>query len=332
MARERVQLKEICQRYKIRVIDVEAMNDHYLLETNRGPKELHIWPRLDVLRWSFAWRERLARQGFREVERFIRTRDAKPYVIIRKIGYTLNDHLRDACPLSPSLEHAFRCGQLVARMHQAQAASDYPYVPELLKREQNRTALEVKRARELYRQLEMRAGELDPARGWIARQVPPLLERMERSAELLASPLLTDEWLAPSHPDLGLENLAWVDGKLFLRGFWRPNMSVQPRDIAFYLQQLYQQGRSLDLIDAFLDGYEQIKTVRYRDYLLLLAFMAFPEQAWRQVEHAINAPSPDDQEAVSAIRQTLRQQQELDQMLTHIAGRAVGKRGADEPI
>jgi hypothetical protein len=81
---DKIDLSEVCQHYRARVIRVTPLDDCYLLETNRGPKELHIWPRVDVMRWSFAWRERLARQGFRDLERFIRTRDSKPFLVVGK--------------------------------------------------------------------------------------------------------------------------------------------------------------------------------------------------------------------------------------------------------
>ena len=336
MARERVQLNYICQRYMIRVIDVKARGDHYVLETNRGPKELHIWPRLDVLRWSFSWREQLARQGVREIERFIRTRDAKPYVIVRKIGFTLSDHLRDAKAFTPALEHAHQCGQLAARMHQAQAGTEYLPVVDLLRREQNHLSSEMKRARDSYRQLRQAAGERSRTAKWVMEQFPALLERMERSVELLHSPLLKEEDLAPSHFSLGPENWAWLDGRLILRGFYHSRLSVQPRDIASYLKYLYQQDGQLAQVEAFLNGYEQIKPLRYEEYLLLLAFLAFPADAWEQVEPFVadGRGTEPDAEAVEALKHTLRRQQELDRLLWYLAQRTErsGRGIAHEPI
>ncbi|UFJ39069.1 phosphotransferase [Brevibacillus humidisoli] len=334
MARERIQLSYICQRYKIRVIDVKARGDHYLLETNRGPKELHIWPRLDVLRWSFAWREQLARQGFREVERFIRTRDAKPYVVVRKTGFTLNDHLRDVETFSPTSEQANQCGQIAARMHQAQAMSEYPQVVDLLRREQSHAESEVKRARELYQQLKQSPKGLGQSFRWVVQQFPALLERMDRSVELLHSPLLNEELLAASHLSLGPENWAWLDGKLFLHGFYRSTLSVQPRDMSLYLQYLYQQDETFERVDAFLDGYEQIKPLRYEEYLLMLAFLAFPAPTWKQVEQFVTDGQESDEEAVGNIRQTLQKQQDLDHLLLHLARRSerLGRGIANEPI
>lgn len=337
MARERVQLSYICQRYKIRVIDVQARDDYYVLETNRGPKELHIWPRLDVLRWSFSWREQLARQGFRDVERFIRTRDAKPYVIVRKIGFTLSDHLRDAKPFTPTPEHVYQCGQITARMHAAQAGTEYPQVGDLLKRERSHLWSEMKRARETYQQLEQTTDGLGRAARWVLAQFPALLERMERSVELLHSPLLQEEELAPAHFSLGPHNWAWLNGRLILRGFYQPRLSVQPRDLASYVKYLYQQDGQLAQVAAFLDGYERIKPLRYEEYLLLLAFLAFPEAAWKQMEQSLAGGlkrMSDDSETITVIKATLRKQQELEQLLLYLARRTErsGRGVANEPI
>lgn len=320
------ELSQVCQRYRARVFRITPKHNHYLIETNRGPKELHVWPRVDVLRWSFLWREQMARQGYRDVERFIRTRDAKPYVVLGKTGFSLTDHLRRADSYSPSAEHARICGQAVARMHRAQSAQPFPPTDDLFSREQSHAVGEMNRARELYDAFRSRKAFPDETDKWVASQFVPLLERMKRSVELIHSPLIVRDRLAVSHSDLGRENWALVGGRLILRGFYRPALSVQQRDTARFLRQLYLEKQDMSIVDAFLDGYEEHKPLRYDEYVLLLAFMAFPRRAWETVERlavqSLKGEPTDREEQTEHLHQRLLEQQAVDRLLAHIAHRA----------
>lgn len=339
MARERIDLTQVCQRYKIRVIHITPHDDFYLLETNRGPKELRLWPRIEVMRWSFAWREQLARQGIREVERFIRTRDAKPFVIAGRKGFTLTDHLRGAMPYSPSRAHASTCGSIVAMMHEAQLSSHLLDAAELLKKEQGFAVAESKRARRLQQELLSRSAFPTEREKWLANLFEPLIERMERSAALLESVQSEEERLAVSHRQLGAENWTLVGGKLMLRGFYRTGLSVQMRDVATYLKELYTETEDFDRIDAFLDGYHARRRIGYEDYKLLLGFMAFPLHTWNRFEQYVSHVSlaqeeAREEEAPEAILAALALQEKIDRLLQHIAHRAERARRGNvhEPI
>lgn len=327
MARERIDLTQVCQRYRSRVIHITPHDDYYLLETNRGPKELRVWPRIEVMRWSFAWREQLARQGMREVERFIRTRDAKPFVIAGRKGFTLTDHLRGAQPYSPSRAHASTCGSMVAMMHQAQQTSHLLDAAELLKSEQRFAIAEAKRAHRLQQELLSRQAFPAERDKWLASLFGPLIERMEKSADLLLSAQNEADQLVVSHRQLGTENWALVDNKVMLRGFYRPGLSVQMRDVASFLKQLYAEEEDLARVDAFLDGYQARRAMSYEDYKLLLGFMAFPLDTWNSIEQYVSNVSlargeAREEEAPEAILAALAVQGRIDRLLQHIAHRA----------
>ncbi len=315
MARERIDLSEVLQRYKARVIRITPLDDYYLLETNRGPKELHVWPRVDVMRWSFAWREQMARQGLREVERFIRTRDAKPYLVMGKKGFTLTDHLRRIDPFVPTVETARQSGRVVARMHTAQQKNHLFQAHDFLKQEQLHAFSEARRARALSEEWSAR----DP---WLSGVFPPLLERMERSAELLSSRRIDPDRLAVSHRDLRQVNWGLVSDKLFLRGFFQTPLSVQQRDVACFLRELYVEFQNADLVTAFLDGYEEHKPLQYGDYTLMLAFMAYPEDVWQSLDRYISGVREDGEAPTGDLEQALARQQHVDRLLRHVAHRA----------
>lgn len=328
-------IERICQRYKARVIQIRTIDDYYLVETNRGPKELRAWPRVDVMRWSFAWREQVARQGFRDVERFIRTRDAKPYVVSGRWGYTLTDHVRQQEGLFPSLEQMGACGQIVAWMHNAQLTQRLPIAVELFNKEVTLLALEEKRASELARELEGQLNRLTDQELWVASQFYPLLQRMRKSVELLGTAILDESLLAVSHRSLGTDNFCLLDGRIFLRGFYRPALSVQQRDTSAFIRELFLASASTEAIDAFLDGYEGQKHFAYQDYLLLLGFLAFPGEPWKKIEQYFTQPRGLPTEAaVLQIENALRDQQSLDELLQHLAKRAeqVGRGNLYEPI
>jgi len=331
---DKIDFSEVCQNYRARVIRVTPLDDCYLLETNRGPKELHVWPRVDVMRWSFAWRERLARQGFRGLERFIRTRDSKPYVIAGNQGITMTDHVRKLETLQPHQDTAYQCGRVVAMMHLSQQESNLLPGVEYLQQEQMKAETECARAKSLFESYRAKFAKEKGEKRWVGSLLVPLIQRMERSASMLGSESIDPDAVSVSHRDLLGDNWGLVDGKLHLRGFFRPSLSVQQRDVAGYLRDLYLASGDLAKIDSFLDGYEEVKPLSYADYTLMLAFMARPREIWRSVEAYVNRVSGGKEAPVAGIEQALKSQQAVDLLLRHIADRAERPRSetVDEPL
>lgn len=331
---DKIDLSEVCQNYRARVIRVTPLDDCWLLETNRGPKELHVWPRVDVMRWSFAWRERLARQGFRELERFIRTRDSKPYVMVGNQGVTMTDHFRRIESWEPRPATARQCGRVVAMMHLSQQESNLLTGADYLQQEKIKAESEWAHAKALAESYRSKYGKEKGEKRWVGSLLSPLLQRMERAAVLLGHESIPAGELTVSHRDLSSDNWGMVGGKLYLRGFFRPNLSVRQRDVAGFLRDAYLARRDLEEIDAFLDGYEEVKPLDYGEYTLLLAFMARPREVWRSVESYVKRVSENKEAPLEGIEQALRSQQSVDHLLRHIANRAERPRGEqiDEPL
>lgn len=331
---DRIDLSEVCQHYRARVIHVTPLDDFYLLETNRGPKELRIWPRADVMRWSFAWRERLARQGFRELERFIRTRESKPYLIAGNRGFTMTDHQRHIEACQPGEDLARQCGRVIGMMHQAQMESPLLTGAEYLQQEQMKAESEWMRAKAMFEPYRSKYKREKGERRWVADLMSPLLQRLERSATMLTHESISPEAVHVSHRDLMRDNWGIVNGKLYLRGFFRPGLSVQQRDVAGYLRDMYMTHGDMKQVDAFLDGYEAAKPLRYGDYTLMLAFMTRPRELWRSVESYVARASGNQEASMGRIEQALREQEAVDLLLRHIADRAERTRGGavDEPL
>lgn len=319
---DKIDLSQVCQHYRARVIRVTPLEDGYLLETNRGPKELRIWPRMDVMRWSFAWRERLARQGFRELERFIRTRDSKPFLMVGRRGVTMTDHIRHIEAFRPGEELARQCGRVTGMMHQAQQESPLLAGAEYLKQEQMKSETEWVRAKAMFEAYRSKFAKEKGEKRWVTELMAPLLQRMERSFRLLANENISPEWVGVSHRELRRDNWGMVNGKLYLLGFFRPTLSVQQRDVSTYLRELYLTHGDLKQIDAFLDGYEEVKPLSYGDYTLLLAFMARPREVWKSVESYVKRAANEQDGQVAGIEQALKSQQSVDLLLRHIADRA----------
>ncbi|MDH4617541.1 phosphotransferase [Brevibacillus sp. AY1] len=324
---DKMDLQEICQQYRARVIRVTPLEDYYLLETNRGPKELRVWPRVDVMRWSFAWRERLARQGFRGLERFIRTRESKPFVIVGKRGVTMTDHQRhiEACQSNQEVDR--QTGRVIGMMHAAQQESPLLSGLEYLNQEKLKAETAWNRAKALFASYRRsRAGE---ARGerWVAELMPSLLQRMERSYAMLSHSSISADQIGVSHRDLTRDNWGMVNDKLFIRGFFRPTLSVQLRDVANYLREMHLTHGDFSQVDSFLDGYQEKKPLTYGEYTLLLAFMARPREVWNSVEDYVTRLSHEQQVPTTGIERALESQQSVDQLLRHIADRAERARG-----
>ncbi|WP_232695621.1 hypothetical protein [Brevibacillus daliensis] len=321
MASEQFDLTPICKKYKIRTIKVTPKDDFYLIETNRGTKEMRVWPRVDYMRWSFSWREQMVKNGQRNVERFIRTKDSKPYVIYSNKGYSLIDHQKNSeqVPLIPSMIK--ECGRTTAWMHIAQQAQDVPIGSELLRREQERINEEIVQAKQKIR--EWQIGHQGDEVAELVELLEPVWERMERSASLLAAISLPEELLHVTHKEMLKENWILVGNQVFLRGFYRPQLSVQQRDTASYLRQLAGEEGNEQLIEAFLDGYEEQKQLSYEEYKLLLAFMAYPRELWQAISTCfLTDDGINDQELRANVQKMVEQQSCIDHTLQEIAKRA----------
>ncbi|MGG1664181.1 phosphotransferase [Brevibacillus sp. NRS-1366] len=331
---DKIDISEVCQHYRARVIRVTPLDDCYLLETNRGPKELHIWPRVDVMRWSFSWRERLARQGFRELERFIRTREAKPFLVVGKQGVTMTDHLRHIEACLPGEDFARQSGRVVAMMHLSQQESPLLAGADYLKQEQMNAESKWAHAKAVVESYRGKFGSEKGEMRWVAELMTPLLQRLERSATMLSHESITPESISVAHRDLLRDNWGMVNGKLYLRGFFRPSLSIQQRDVASYLRDMYMTHKDLRQVDSFLDGYEEVKPLQYTDYTLMLAFMARPREVWRSVEDYVKRVLRNKEVHVTGIEQALQSQQAVDILLRHIADRAERSRsdGVHEPL
>ncbi|GEB31740.1 MULTISPECIES: phosphotransferase [Brevibacillus] len=331
---DKIDLSEVCQHYRARVIRITPLDDCYLLETNRGPKELHVWPRVDVMRWSFAWRERLARQGFRVVERFIRTRETKPFLVVGKRGVTMTDHARHIEACEPGTEWAYRCGRVIGMMHLSQQESPILSGIDYLKQEQIGADAKWTKAKAFAEAFRNKHGREPGEKRWVAELMQPMLQRMERSSAMLTHPSITPETVSVSHRELLRDNWGMVKGELYLRGFFRPALSVQQRDVASFLRDHYLTHKDLGQIDAFLDGYEEVKPLTYGDYTVMLAFMARPREVYKSMEAYTRRIANREEASVKAIEQALRIQESVDQLLQHIAYRAEQTRreGVDEPI
>ncbi|QOT01128.1 hypothetical protein JNUCC42_10990 [Brevibacterium sp. JNUCC-42] len=321
MAKEQIDISPICKRYKIRTIKITPKTDYYLIQTNRGTKEMRVWPRVDYMRWSFGWREQMARQGFRNVERFIRTKDSKPYVVSNKKGYSLTDHYSAAEPIAYTIDNMMECGRMIARMHQAQQAQATQIGGELLKREQSHAQEVMVQTKKILEQWE-RESNLKQRRSRWSSLFSSILERMERSAVLIKSVSLPEEILAASHKELTRKNWVMVDNKLFLRGFYKTSLTIQHKDTASFLQEIALDGGDPALVDAFLDGYEEEKTLSYEEFRLLLSFMVYPQELWSNLEKVLQVNIKEDNQVAEDIKQSVMRQRELDYHLQRLAKRA----------
>jgi hypothetical protein len=89
----RTLIQVIDNKYHFHVYHSIPTDNGFYLETNYGPKRVVVWKHEPSLRWSYLWREELAKKGFRQVDRFIGTRDGAPYVKINEEFIVVQDKL-----------------------------------------------------------------------------------------------------------------------------------------------------------------------------------------------------------------------------------------------
>lgn len=84
-------LEMISQKYYFDVYQSFAVDGGYIIQTDCGTKFVSIWDHEADVQWSFKWREILVQQGFRQVDRFIRTKDLTPYVFLNEKYVVIQD-------------------------------------------------------------------------------------------------------------------------------------------------------------------------------------------------------------------------------------------------
>ncbi|MDQ0339481.1 hypothetical protein J2S00_002269 [Caldalkalibacillus uzonensis] len=87
------EVEAVSQAYHFHVYQAQRTADGYDLETDCGSKSVTEIKDPDALKWSYHWREAVVKRGFRQVDRFILTRDKTAYLSTQSSYLVVRDRL-----------------------------------------------------------------------------------------------------------------------------------------------------------------------------------------------------------------------------------------------
>jgi hypothetical protein len=112
-------MQAIAEEYNFHVYHTVPVEGGYRIETNVGSKMISVWNNKEDLQWSFLWREELAKRGYRQIDRFIRTRDGAPFVKNKDEYIVVQDIFKGEQIKSNQSEKWAAVGQMMGTLFQA---------------------------------------------------------------------------------------------------------------------------------------------------------------------------------------------------------------------
>ncbi len=117
-------LNDVVHHYDLLVNKIENVGSFHKLFTNRGTKVVKSWNNIEALKEAHYYREQIAKQGFRRLDRFIRTIEGKAYISYGDIGYVLTDWLDGEAPSCLQDKDMRIMGRTLATLQEAMSKLD----------------------------------------------------------------------------------------------------------------------------------------------------------------------------------------------------------------
>lgn len=311
-------MQTIATHYHFHVYRSIRIKDGYRLETNCGPKRISVWTQEQHLHWSFLWREELAQKGFRQVDRFIRTRDGAPYVNVSQEYVVVQDILEGkAVPFDQPLSW-FSLGNCIGLLFQSfreLAQRDYPHQKEkVFWKSQNRYSDPT-----CFHELKKRIVTLkDSMFIYLVKEHWLSLEKRWKQSISLQS--------VASSPIISLSKIN-IDEIVLLQqgclGFSssEEQVSFDHEGIAELLKDLHQQeGASLEFLEHFYASFQRIYQPTIEDQYNILSHLIYPK-AFFEMIHKYLELGYSDQDCAEGWVDLCQNQEALDQLHSWYAER-----------
>jgi len=315
-------LQNIARHYTFHVFHALFMKQGYRIETNAGPKFVSIWNDFDLLEWSFHWREQLANDGIRQVDRFIRARSGMPYVTLFEGQYMVVQDIYDANPLRLEEDKMFeklghQLGYLITackRIRHQSAANDYI---QSIKRYSQPHINQMKRGIAAIKEASLQ--------GILSLHWPSVEKRWKR-AEALLNHLKLQHKKSDLAYGWAVPHITLTDYKIFEQGYWglAPGKSPAICHASLLAQLLLQlwldnQGNTTRM-KLFLEACETAYTFSSTDRLVTLAELIYPSHLLQTIQAALE-PNDQQEKFVSVWMEACSQQEKLDQLYEWFARR-----------
>jgi hypothetical protein len=305
-------IKIIDNKYHFHVYHSIPTENGYYLETNYGTKRVMVWKHEPCLRWSYLWREELAKKGFRQVDRFIGTRDGAPYVKVNEEYIVVQDKLLGKELSLNQLQSFSLLGQFAGLLFQT--------FKEITQREYQH------KKDQLYFN-NMMSGPLDED------NVKTLKREIVTNKQSMFTRLVTEHWKSlekrwkqslalqrleqistVSLPRIDPKQLIQLEQGCFSFSSDDQDVSHGYQSIAKLMQDLYIEQRApLNHVERFYADFEQVCRPSLQEQCNLLSYLIYPKAFFEIVNKYLYHGFSSD-ECVQVWMDLCQKQERLDQL------------------
>ncbi len=218
----------------------------------------------------------MATGGFRTVERFLLTRDKKPYLDLGEKWVTATDHYAGKHPDYTSRRDMKIVGKCLAELHQSlfdvQKKIEKGEGLSRFRQSMINDDAVAKKLRELHGKKK-------------TENLMNLRKRMNRSVYFYKKVASLTRELPLSHETFSAKNLVRISGSWYLYGCYNPNLAPLHHDTYHLVREIYQKsGWNLESVQSFFDGYRREREPAIQEWIYLLSMLIFPSDILNAVQ------------------------------------------------
>lgn len=279
----KLELVDVIRQYSFRVGTIESFKAFHILKTDRGTKILNIWQDIHQLEQVNYHQEQLINQGFRKMDHFIKTRDGKPYVIYKGLGYSLSDVINGVTPSIKRENDLQIVGETLGSFHSALIGIkvNRPFTRWSYHFEKGYKSLNELQDKLTNKQNKAQIDQL------VLSDLPSYKEQINQSIQM-AKKVERNTMKNQVDP-------IWCHGNLALNSFkidelgqgWIidyriPIVEMASYDLAKLISRIYiKNGYDFKQISLILNNYQRLKPLSTDDKLWILTYVAYPHGLWK---------------------------------------------------
>ncbi|KPU44564.1 spore coat protein S [Oxobacter pfennigii] len=284
--------KEIAKQFNLQLESISPTRGVYLIKTNKGTKCLkRLNYGVQKLLFIYGAKEHLIKNGFPNVDRYMLACDGNPYVEYGDDLYVITEWIDGRECNFRDAHETKKAASAMAKLHEA--SKGYEVIDGAkLKSDLGRWHhLMVKRRDGLKKMKSMAEGKLDKSEFdrlfiehvelyvGIANEAIDTLERSKYD-DVVKDTLLKKSFC---HHDYTYHNIIFdKKDELHVIDFDYCKYEIRAYDIAsFLIKVLKRNDWNFDICIDLMNEYDNASTISDEEYMVILAFLKFPQRLWR---------------------------------------------------
>lgn len=315
-------LQTITKEYHFHVYHTTPLEHGFRLETNVGSKYAFIWNQKEQLQRSFYWKEEVAKKGFRQIDRFIRTRDGAPFVQINKEYLVIQDAFDGEEMAYGSAEVWERVGQICGMIYIAcvESSSSFQNEQQNLPTDRDQPLpLSLVNLEDLTLMKRKLLAQDNMFTHLVHLHWKELEKRWKHAQAIERASHAKNSFLL-FYPTLHLEQWVMLERGLALQSKNCPLLQGL-QGISEFMQEAFLQPEvGLEQVEAFLTGFESTSQASLEEHYLIMAHMIYP-RTFMRILGAYLAGMGTIEESVEKWMDECEKQEKLDQLYVWFAER-----------